>query len=80
MEAPNTSDSEDELDFEGVYSESDSEIIGAAYNAFAMVDSIDTAMMSKKERDRVIEIRRMAIELCYNSLKNIYDANQKEEE
>lgn len=79
MEAPNTSDSED-LEFEGVYGESDGEIISAAYNAFAMVDSIDTAMMSKKERDRVIEIRRMAIELCYNSLKNIYEANATEED
>jgi hypothetical protein len=45
-----------------------------------MVDSIDTAMMSKKERDRVIEIRRMAIELCYNHLKNIYEANATEED
>ena len=80
METPNTPDSEDELEFEGVYSESDSEIIAAAYNAYAMVDSVDTAMMSKRERERVIEIRRMAIELCYNHLKNIYEANQTEED
>lgn len=79
METPNTSDSED-LEFEAVYGESDGEIISAAYNAFAMVESIDTAMMSKKERDRVIEIRRMAIELVYNSLTNIYEANKKEED
>jgi hypothetical protein len=79
METPSTSDSE-ELEFEGVYGESDGEIIAACFNAYSMVEQIDTAMMSKRERERIIEIRRMAIDLTYQSLKNIYDANQQEQE
>ena len=73
----NTEQAEDqeELEFEAVYGETDAEIIACCFNAYTMVDGIDTAMMSKKERDRVVEIRTMALELCYQSLKNIYEAN-----
>lgn len=72
-----TEPSEDNVEeFEFVQGETDAEIIASCYNAYAMVDMIDTGMMSKKERDRIMDIKRMAIELTHQSLKAIYEANQ----
>jgi hypothetical protein len=62
---------------EVVYEESEthSEIISASTYAYQMVETIDTVLLSNKEKEMVADIKRMALKLVHFSLKSIYEVN-----
>jgi hypothetical protein len=56
------------------------EDIAAAYNAFNMVDGIDTKLLSKETERKIKSIQKMCINIVYESVKYLNDCLTEEDE
>ena len=56
------------------------EYIQAAYFSLAAVDNIDEQMITREEAKRVRKIKKMAIELIYESISSLHSDFFEEEE
>lgn len=55
------------------------EDIAAAYNAFYMMDAIDTKLVSKETERKIKAIQRMSINIVYAQIKYMNDLLSEEE-
>lgn len=71
----NTNEKVDEINMQEweVDFTSDSEYIAAATQALAAIDSMDTALMTKADEQRVRRIRRQGLRIISECLNSLYD-------